>query len=184
MQIKVEQPPAAQETYEIDGETRTSEFLSTIAGQPGFGNTFTMAAEGKVMISFDGDHAQDALEAMTEAALYGETIAIAFGDAAVRILLPPKVANKDQIKLVTANGEALAALVVPSPPSFKDVVDALKILFEGADLTLSDICAPAKNSTIARFKLQMFDQSSDVIEGVAAKVSVTSYLLRQGLGKG
>ena len=61
MKIKVQQLPAEAE-YEIDGETLASELFSTIKEQPGFGDTFTLAATGAVKISFDGTFPMEATE--------------------------------------------------------------------------------------------------------------------------
>ena len=168
MQIKVGQSEV-EETYEIDDSTLASGLLSTINEQPGFADKFTTAVHGVVLISFDGDHSQDAKEVLAEA---GDVVLPdAFGSCAVCVLLPPKVAGKDQIKLLSANGEPQVALVVPSAPTFKDVLESLEEKYEGVDLTLFELCAVAKNG-FARFKLHIFDASSDVIEGVSAKVRV------------
>lgn len=73
--------------------------------------------------------------------------------------------------MLSADGEALAALVVPSPCMFKDLNDVLGQQLEGADLTLTEICAPAKVGLL-RFKLQAFEPSDEVVEGVSLKVMV------------
>ena len=167
MEIKVVQPPAAEQTYAIDGATAAKELLSTVAEQPGFADAFTMAATGAVLISFDGSMALRAEDLIREVG--DATIADAFAGCAVSIHLPAKATGKEQLKLLSSNGETLPALVVPSPCTFKDLSDGLSALFEGADLSQTELCTPAKTG-LARFKLSVFDPNSEVVASVSEKV--------------
>lgn len=167
VEIKVVQPPAAVCTYAIDGATAAKELLSTVAEQPGFADVFTMTATGTVLVAFDGSMAQVAEEVLREVG--DATIADAFAGCAVCIHLPPKATDKEQLKLLSSNGETLPALVVPSPCIFKDISDVLSALFEGAELSQTELCTPAKTG-VARFKLSLFDASSEVISCVSEKV--------------
>jgi len=167
MEIKVVQPAAAEQTYAIDGTTAAKDLLSTVAEQPGFADTFTMAATGAVLIAFDGSMAQRAEEFIREVG--DATVAEAFAGCAVSIHLPPKAVGKEQLKLLSSNGETLPALVVPSPCTFKDLSDGLSALFEGAELSQTELCTPAKTG-VARFKLSVFDPNSEVVASVSEKV--------------
>ena len=167
MKITVEQLPAEAE-YEMDDATLASELLYMIKDQPGFADTFSMAADSDLKILFDRTP-MDMREAISDAA--NMSISEAFGGCAVCIVLPPKTAGKEQIKLLSADGAALAALDVPSPCTFQDVADVLSEKLEGADLTLTKIAAPAKIGLV-RYTLMDFVASTEVVKGVADKVMV------------